>query len=44
VESFIRYARDKPHIMKYLPEENGWNHQDKKWICDVLFTIDQQGF
>ena len=40
VDNFIKYARDKPNILKFLPDEGGWNHQDKKWICDVVYTID----
>jgi hypothetical protein len=20
-----------------------WNHLDKKWVCDVLYTTDQKG-
>ena len=28
-------------MLKYLPDEKDWNHLDKKWICDVLFTNDQ---
>ena len=26
--------------MKYLPDEKDWNHLDKKWVCDVLYTHD----
>lgn len=44
VEDFIKYAREKPNIFKYLPDEGGWNHHDKKWICDVVYTADPQGF
>jgi hypothetical protein len=29
--------------MRYLPDENDWNHLDKKWVCDVLYTMDQKG-
>jgi len=27
--------------MKFLPDEDDWNHLDKKWVCDVLYTQDQ---
>jgi hypothetical protein len=27
-----------------LPDERGWNHIDKKWVCDVIFTVDSVGF
>jgi hypothetical protein len=26
VEDFIKYTRDKPQILKYLPDEANWNH------------------
>ena len=28
--------------MKFLPDEKDWNHLDKKWVCDVLYTKDTQ--
>jgi hypothetical protein len=39
----MKYARLKPNLLKYLPEESGWNHIDKKWLCDVLYTLDTEG-
>ena len=38
VEDFENYAKPKPNILKFLPNERDWNHIDKKWLCDVLFT------
>ena len=29
-----------PSLLKFLPDEKDWNHLDKKWICDVLYTHD----
>jgi hypothetical protein len=26
-----------------LPDERDWNHIDKKWLCDVLYTNDSEG-
>jgi hypothetical protein len=40
VDDFIKHARDKPNITKVLPDERGWNHVDKKWLCDVVYTLD----
>ena len=40
VEDFLQYSRGKPELLKYLPDERDWNHLDKKWRCDVLFTKD----
>ena len=27
-------------LLKYLPEEKDWNHLDKHWLCDILYTLD----
>ena len=43
MEDFEDYAKKKPHLLKWLPNEKDWNHIDKKWLCDVLFTKDSQG-
>jgi hypothetical protein len=40
VEDFIAFAKRKPELLKYLPNESHWNHIDKKWLCDVLYTLD----
>ena len=28
--------------MKLLPDEKDWNHLDKKWVCDVLYTMNPE--
>jgi len=43
VENFIAYARQKPSLLKYLPDESDWHHLDKKWVCDILYTLDMNG-
>ena len=43
VEDFQKYAKTNPDILKFLPNERDWNHIDKKWLCDVLFTHDDKG-
>jgi hypothetical protein len=43
VEDFIKFAKAKPSLLKYLPDERGWNHLDKKWVCDILYTLDSDG-
>ena len=42
VEDFLRHAREKPALLRYLPDEKDWNHLDKKWVCDVLYTQDTE--
>ena len=43
IEDFLNYARKKAELMKYIPDERDWEHLDKKWVCDVLFTKDPIG-
>lgn len=43
IDDFIKYARDKPNILKYLPDEKEWHHLDKQWLCDVMYTVDTNG-
>lgn len=44
IEDFLDFARDRPALVKYLPDENDWHHVDKKWLCDVLFTMATNDF
>lgn len=43
IEDFISHAKKKPEVLKHLPEESHWNHIDKKWLCDVIYTLDPEG-
>ena len=43
-EDFEKFAKSKPALLKWLPNERDWNHIDKKWMCDVIFTRDASGF
>jgi len=43
VEDFIKHARKNPTILKHLPDERDWFHLDKKWLCDIMYTIDTPG-
>lgn len=43
VEDFIEFARDRPHLIRYLPDERDWVHMDRQWVCDVLNTLDYDG-
>lgn len=42
VEDFLKHARKKPVLLRYLPDEKDWKHLDKKWVCDVLYTHDTE--
>lgn len=38
----LEFAKDKPEVLKYLPED--WNHTDKEWLQNILFTVDMERF
>ena len=41
IEDFLKHARRKTQLLKFLPDEKDWNHLDKKWVCDILYSQDQ---
>jgi hypothetical protein len=43
VQHFLEYAKKKPAMLKYLPDTRDWVHIDKKWVCDLLYTLDPGG-
>lgn len=30
-------------MKSFLPDEEDLLHLDKKWICDILYTLDSEG-
>jgi hypothetical protein len=30
-------------MLQHLPDEQDWLHLDKKWICDLLYSLDEPG-
>jgi hypothetical protein len=43
VTEFLDYAKSKPPLLKFLPDARDWVHMDKRWICDLLYTLDAEG-
>ena len=43
VSNFLEYANADPNLLRYLPGPRDWVHIDKKWVCDVLYTLDSAG-
>ena len=43
VVDFLEFAKANPDMLRFLPDTRDWVHMDKKWICDVLFTLDPPG-
>ena len=44
VHDVLSMARKSQTILKHLPDERDWVHMDRKWICDVVYTLDKQNF
>ena len=40
IEDFLNHARKDHLLVKHLPDERVWNHVDKKWVCDILYSLD----
>ena len=43
VANFLEFAKNDPRLLKYLPDPRDWVHIDKKWVCDILYSLDQNG-
>jgi hypothetical protein len=44
VEDMLASANGKQGVLRYLPDERDWDHMDRKWLADVLFTVDKANF
>ena len=43
VTNFLEYAKTNRVLLKHIPDPRDWVHIDKKWVCDVLYTLDPAG-
>ena len=44
VEDMLEFARTKQAVLRNLPDERDWDHMDRKWLSDVLFTLEKASF
>jgi hypothetical protein len=44
VEDMLDYCKAKHAILRHLPDERDWVHIDRKWLCDIVYTLDRDGF
>lgn len=42
IASMLEFAKSKPEVNKYIPED--WNHTDKEWLQNVLFSVATDAF
>ena len=43
MEDFLDYAKKKPGLIKSLPSEKDSLHLDRRFICDLLYSLDSVG-
>ena len=44
VEDLLDLARGNQVLLKHLPDERDWVHIDRKWVSDILYTLDKNNF
>ncbi len=42
VEDMLELAKNSPNVMKHIPDQRDWEHIDRKWLADVIYTVDRQ--
>ena len=40
----LELAKKTPNNLKHLPDQRDWDHMDRKWLADILFTVDRVKF
>jgi hypothetical protein len=40
----LELGKKNPNTLKHLPDERDWDHIDRKWLSDVLYTVDKAKF
>ena len=44
VEDMLELARTSQSALRHLPDERDWDHMDRKWLSDILFTVEKAKF
>jgi len=37
----LELAKTSPNALKHLPDERDWDGLNRKWLADVLYTIER---
>jgi hypothetical protein len=40
----LKFAILSHRVQRHVPELSDWVHLDRKWLCDVLYTLDTDSF
>ena len=38
IKECLAFAKERPHILEFLPDESDWAKVDRQWLCDILYT------
>ncbi len=44
VEDILNFAKTKPTLLTHLPDERDWVHIDRKWVADIVYTLEKNNF
>ena len=44
VESMLELAKTYVAALKHLPDERDWDGLNRKWVADILYTIERAKF
>ena len=44
VEDMLDLAKGSQRALSHIPDERDWEHMDRKWIADILFTVEKAKF
>jgi hypothetical protein len=44
VEDMLELAKASQRALTHIPDERDWDHMDRKWIADILFTVEKAKF
>ena len=44
IEDMLELAKTSPNALKHLPDERDWDGLNRKWVADILFTVERAKF
>ena len=44
VEDMLELAKASPNALRHIPDERDWDSLSRKWLADILFTVEKQKF
>ena len=40
----LELAKKTPNTLKHLPDQRDWDHMDRKWLADIIYSVDRVNF